>query len=207
MYILCMDKAIKQPRTGNTIQSPKVANRRSEVRERLLANSAELFVDRGITKVSVEELIEAVGISRATFYGFFANKNEVAASILIPVFDDGRALLEPLKKLPPRQAVEQLIDVYLQLWSEHRHALLLTGQLDPATFFYIREQHNNFSDSLLKLLNTIAAAGLLRNDSAEITSMVLAKTAVPLLRVYQAHEDFERIYRESILALLVRDKS
>jgi AcrR family transcriptional regulator len=202
-----MDKAIKLPRTGNPIQSPKVANRRSEVRERLLEKSAELFVDRGIAKVSVEELIEVVGISRATFYGFFANKNELAASILMPVFDDGYALLAELKELPPQQAIEQLIDVYLQLWKEHRHALLLTGQIDPATFAYIREQHNRFSDALLQILNTVRAAGLLRNNSAEITCMVLAKTTVPLLRVYQAHDDFEHIYRESILALLVRDKN
>ena len=72
---------VTKPRTGNKILSAKVANRRSEISDRLLETAAELFVERGVSNVSVEEIIEAVGISRATFYGFFANKTELAAII------------------------------------------------------------------------------------------------------------------------------
>jgi len=201
-----MKDAVSQPRTGNIIRRAKVANRRSEIRDRLLEIGAELFVDRGIANVSVEELIDAAGISRATFYGFFANKNELAASILMPVFDSGVTALEELPELTPRQAAQRLIDVYLHLWNEHRHALLLTGNLDESVFPYIESPHRRFSEAMQKVLRTVEAAGLLRNDSADMTFMVLAKTGIPLLRVCQDHDDFESVYRDSMLALMIRDQ-
>ena len=46
------------------------------------------------------------------------------------------------------------------------------------------------------------AGGQLRNDSAMDSFRVLTRTAVPLLRVYQDHPDGQRLYRESMTALL-----
>ncbi len=200
-----MKEAIRQPRTGNIIRSAKVANRRSETRDKLLEAGVRLFVERGIAKVSVEELLDAAGISRATFYGFFANKNELAASILMPVFDSGIAALKKLRDVPPRQAAEGLIDVYLHLWNEHRDALLLTASMDESLFPYIESPHRTFGRAMQKILRVIESAGLLRNESAELTFMVLARTGIPLLRVYKDHSDLERVYRDSMLALLIRD--
>jgi AcrR family transcriptional regulator len=200
-----MKKAITQPRTGNVIRSDKVANRRSEIRDKLLDSGARLFVRRGIANVSVEELIEVAGISRATFYGFFANKTELAASILIPVFDSGMAEAEKLRELPPRQAAEGLVDMYLHLWNEHRYALLLTASMDESLFPYIETPHRAFGGAIQQVLSVIESAGLLRNDSAELTYAVLAKTGIPLLRVYRDRVDLKRVYRESMLALLIRD--
>jgi AcrR family transcriptional regulator len=200
-----MEEAITQPRTGKTIRSAKVASRRSELRQRLLEVAARLFVERGINNVSVEELLEVAGISRATFYGFFANKTELAANVLLPVFDAGIALLAKSPPSEPRAVAEQLVDLYLQLWQEYRHALLLTNQVDTDVYPYIKVQHNRFGDAMQAELAKIAAAGLLRNDSVELSFLVLAKTGIPLLRLYSSHPDFERVYRESMLALLLRD--
>ena len=96
-----MSDPVTQPRTGNVIRSTKVAIRRSEIRDRLLTAGARLFADRGLGNVSVEELIDEVGISRATFYGFFANKTELAAAVLNPVFDSGIVALT--ERLPPNR--------------------------------------------------------------------------------------------------------
>jgi AcrR family transcriptional regulator len=200
-----MRDAITQPRTGNVIRSSKVVNRRGELREKLLAVGARLFVDRGMAKVSVEDLIEAAGISRSTFYGFFANKNELAASSLTPVFDAGIAALERLGGLSARQAADGLVDLYLQLWKEHGDALILTGSMDEPLFPYIKSPHQAFGNALLKVLRVIESGQLLRNGSAELTCSVLARTGIPLLCVYKDHIDFESVYRDSMLALLIRD--
>ena len=200
-----MKEAITQPRTGNIIRSAKVANRRSETREKLLEAGARLFVERGIAKVSVEELISEAGISRATFYGFFANKNELAASILMPVFDSGIAALKKLHDAPPRKAAEGVVDVYLHLWNEHQDALLLTASLDESLFPYIKSPHRAFGKAMQKVLRIIESGNLLRNESADLTFMVLARTGIPLLRVYKDHIDLERVYRDSMLALLIRE--
>lgn len=188
----------------NEFRRAKAADRPSRFRQRLLEVGARLFVDRGIANVSVEELIDAAGISRATFYGFFANKNELAASILIPVFESGVPALNELFDRSPHEAAEGLIQLYLDLWNEHEDALLLTANFDGNVFPYFEPQHNEFNAMLMRLLRVIEAGGLLRNDSAELTIEVLAKTGIPLLRIYKEHEQLERIYRESMRALIIK---
>ncbi len=136
--------------------------------------------------------------------GFFANKNELAAAILLPVFDSGIEALANLVELSPRKAAEELISVYLYLWKEHRNALLLTSNLDRPVFPYIKLRHDTFNSVLQKVLRVIESGGLLRNDSAALTLEVFAKTAIPLLRIYKDHEAPECIYRESMLGLVIK---
>ena len=189
---------------ANASRRANAANRSSEHREKILAAGARLFVARGIASVSVAEIIAAADLSRATFYGFFANKNELAAAILMPVFDSGLAALDKLNGLPPRAAADGLIDTYLYLWQEHKNALLLTGIIDSGVFPYIATQHQLFNESLHRILQAIESGGLLRNDSAELTLEVLAKTGIPLLRIYNNHDELEKLYRDSMLALIIR---
>ena len=191
------------PARSNAIRRAKAANRPSELRQKLLDVSARRFVERGVANVSVEELIEAAGISRATFYGLFKNKHELASALLLPVFDSGIKALVKLRTTTPRQAANQLFPIYLQLWHEHRNALLLTGNFDKAVFPLIKSRHNAFNHELEKVLQLIDTENLLRNGSVEQSIEVLAKTGIPLLRIYKDRADFERVYTDSMLALLM----
>jgi AcrR family transcriptional regulator len=205
MYDLLMMDPSKDSRPANAKRRAIAASRTSEHRENLLSAGARLFAARGITGVSVEEIIEAASLSRATFYGFFANKNELAAAILLPVFDSGGAALDKLDGLTPIEMANGLVEVYLHLWKEHRHALLLTGIIDSGVFPYIASQHEAFNSALYKILQAIESGGLLRNSNAELTLEVLAKTGIPLLRIYQNNDELERLYRESLLALIIKE--
>jgi AcrR family transcriptional regulator len=204
MYDPSMQEANKASHRANASRRASAANRTSENREKLLAAGAQLFANRGIAGVSVAEIIEAAGLSRATFYGFFANKNELAAAVLMPVFDLGLAALEKLNGLPPDEAANGLIDTYLHLWHEYKNALLLTGRIDSGVFPYIAAQHQSFNDALYKILLVIEAGGLLRNKNAALTLEVLARTGIPLLRIYNNHAELEQLYRESMRALIIK---
>ena len=199
-----MMEASKASGRANVNRRAKAANRDSEHRERLLEAGAPLFAAKGIVSVSVAEVLAAAALSRATFYGFFANKNELAAAILLPVFDSGLVALTQLDGLPPREAADGLIDTYLQLWREHKNALLLTGIVDSGVFPYVASQHQAFNDALLRVLRIIESGDLLKNNSAELTLEVLARTGVPLLRIYKDHAELEKLYRESLLALIIK---
>jgi len=198
-----MKRATNITRPPNSVRRANATNRSGHYRDTLLEVGAKLFVERGIARVSVAQLVANAGVSRATFYGFFANKNELAAEILLPIFDSGIQALANLDKLPPRKAAEALIGVYLHLWKEHRNALLLTVHFDGAVFPYIRTRHDAFNSELQKVLQVVESGGLLRNDSAVLTLEVLAKTAIPLLRIYKDRAEQEDVFRESMLGLLI----
>ncbi len=200
-----MNDSATQPRSGNAIQSDKVASRRSEMRDRLLATGAQLFAARGLAQVSVEELLEAAGISRATFYGFFANKSELAAAVMLPVFDSGIAALARQHARDPLAQAEQLIDMYLELWGEHHEALMLINMIDATVFPLIRQPHNEFGVAIRAKLQAIANADLLRIKDVDLAYRVLAKTGVPMLRLCHVLPEFETVYRDSMLGLLLKN--
>lgn len=200
-----MSKSVAKPRTGAAIQSPKVVERRGRIRDALVQAGARMFAERGVEQVSVEELIADVGISRRTFYGFFANKYEIVADILNPILESGADEFESLSAVPAQDIVPGIIDFYLRTWGERGHALLVIAAVDRGVLPYIENGHAAFGGALKALLKRAESADVLRNDSADFTFKVLARTAVPLLRIYSDHPEMASIYRQSMIALLVKD--
>lgn len=198
-----MRSTVLKPRRRARISRARVAERRGRVLEGLLAAAGQLLADKGMANVSVEQILLAAGVSRGTFYGFFSGKAELAAAILNPVFEEGTAALEGLADQPPAAIVPGIVDLYLDLWQRRRDALLMIPGVDADTFGRVRDAHVAYTEAMRLALEKAAAAGQLRNGSASYTFKVLTRTAVPLLRVYQDHPDRERLYRESLLALLV----
>jgi AcrR family transcriptional regulator len=58
------------------------ASRESPVRERILATSYELFSQRGIRAVGVDELIARAGVAKASFYRHFPSKDDLVVAFL-----------------------------------------------------------------------------------------------------------------------------
>ena len=177
------------------------------MRASLLAVGARQFAKRGVRTVSVEELIAEADVSRATFYGLFASKYSLLDDILNPVFDKAIAAVRRLAARPPQDIVDQLIDVYLDLWSASRDALLLIPTLDEDTYRHFEQRHKKLNDALLEALGRVERADLLRNGSAQYSLKVIARTAVPLLRVYDGHPAAAALFRDALHGLLLRARS
>jgi AcrR family transcriptional regulator len=199
-----MEKSVEKPRTGATIRSPKVVERRSRIRDELVDTGARLFAEKGVDQVSVEEIIEAVGVSRRTFYGFFANKYELAASALVPVLENGMSDLRRLSRAPARDIVPGIIDFYLAQWEANPNALKIISDVGRDVLPYLESAHVEFGNMVKKLLRRAESGGALRNGRADDTFKVISRTAVPLLKVYADHPKLAEVYRESMLALLAR---
>lgn len=199
-----MEKAVTHPRRRSAVRSPKVVQRRSRIYEELLAVGAERFANKGVGEVSVGELLEAVGISRRTFYGFFENKYQIVAALLNPVFDAGTMQLEALARGPARAVLRGVVDMYLVLWREHRSALQIIATVTPEAFPYIEDGHRHFGRALRMALAKCESADLLLNGSADESFRVISRTAVPLLKIYCDRPDLPEIYTRSMLGLLAK---
>lgn len=199
-----MDRAVTHPRRGQAIRSEKVRQRRSRVYDDLLAAGAARFAARGVDQVSVEELIEAVGISRRTFYGFFANKYAIVAALLNPIFSAGVERLEALAAGPPADILPGVVAMYLELWRGHAAAMQVIGKLNADAFAHIEPGHREFGRALRAALSRCEASGLLLNDSADYSFRIISRTAVPLLKIYHDHPDPVPVYTRSMLGLLAR---
>jgi AcrR family transcriptional regulator len=185
--------------------SARIARRRERMRNALLSAGARQFAARGVATVSVAELIAEADVSRATFYQFFSNKYSLLEDILNPIFDYAVARVRALAAEPALHALDGVIDVYCALWREHRDGLLLIPDVDPATFRRFEARHRALNDALLEVLTAAEREGLLRNGSAHFSLKVIARTAIPLLRVYHGHPAAETLFRDALRCLLVAE--
>ena len=174
------------------------------MRESLVREGAALFAAGGTAHVSVEDIIAAAGISRATFYGIFSNKQELMAAILAPVLEGGGAGFAALQGVPDDQIVPGIVRVYTDLWATSEHALSLIAGIDRAVFPYLEQGHQGFTSELRKLLQRAADAGLLANDDAELSFRVIARTAVPLLKVFTDRADWAELFRHAMIGMLLK---
>lgn len=78
--------------------SPVVGERGARTRERIYAEALALFAAQGFHLTSVNEIARAAGVSRATLYQYFPDKEQ----IFIDLLDEcGRALLRVMRRLGP----------------------------------------------------------------------------------------------------------
>lgn len=58
-----------------------ILQKKLEKRKKLLDSSYELFVDKGISNVSIAEICQRAGIAKGTFYLYFASKEDIARAL------------------------------------------------------------------------------------------------------------------------------
>ena len=196
------------PSTSNVLAlSPKVARRQSRTRDSILAESASLFVNKGFANVSVEEIIAAAGIARSSFYRFFANREDVLAQIIRPVFEAGTRDLAEIASKNPRRIMHGIFDSYLDLWNHSPDALRLSTRTGGVHFSLFRDVHNEFRGELTRLLERVERTNILLNGSADFSGRLIARTAVPTLEVYAGSKDCAQLFRQTMSGLLLKPEA
>ena len=196
---------LKQPKDGRAQRrSPRIARRRRRVRKALLTAGARQFASKGVARVSVEDLLDEADVSRATFYAIFSSKYNLLENILNPIFDTATAAISALGKESARAGLTGILDTYLELWRTHREGLLLITAVDAATFRHFDARHRALNDAIFAVLTRAERADLLRNGSAEYSLKVIARTAIPLLKVYDGHSSGDALFADGMKALLMR---
>src|SRR5579872_1064742 len=53
-----------------------------DVKERILAKAADLFIRYGIRSITMDEIASQLGISKKTIYQFFTDKDDMVAAVI-----------------------------------------------------------------------------------------------------------------------------
>ncbi|MGE0216713.1 TetR/AcrR family transcriptional regulator [Mycolicibacterium sp.] len=89
----------------------------------ILETAERLLAERPLGEISVDDLAKGAGISRPTFYFYFASKDEVLRTLLERVIAEANADLEALMAAPPKDRVEFWragIGVFYSTFRAHR---------------------------------------------------------------------------------------
>jgi AcrR family transcriptional regulator len=187
--------------------SLKVARRQGRMRERILQESARLFLAHGFERVSVDHIVHAADIARSSFYRFFPNREEVLSSIIRPVFERGVAAMQDIARRPAMTVMAGILDMYLSLWRAGPDALLLATRTRGTHFRLFEDVHTAYRRALTQLLEGVERTGMLLNDSGAYSARIIARSAVPVLEVYRDDPRIDLLFHRTMSGLLLKPEA
>lgn len=150
--------------------SKRVVRRNSGKREALLAAGQTLFLSKGIRGVTVEEVVQAAGTSKATFYKYFADKSELVASTLEQLADGILHDLEALLQKAKRERLQK--EDFLKIFDINQYDLYFQGNFlkDVVTEYpevvssFVKKYFANATELYRDLIRAAKIDGIVRMD-------------------------------------------
>lgn len=128
------------------------------IRAELTGAALALFAAKGFDETTVDDIVATVGVSRRTFFRYFASKED---AVLQSLDATGAALAQRLAQRPagepPLEALRRTFDVFAEEFEADRGrwlALMALGKTTPA----IRARHLDKQDSWLDAMSAALAA-------------------------------------------------
>ena len=91
-------------------------------RSSILAEARQLMLTRGYDATTIGDIAEASGIRRASFYTYFASKEDVLMELGAEAEAEGMAAASRLQQLGPQSTIDDVaawVEDYLSFWDAH----------------------------------------------------------------------------------------
>jgi AcrR family transcriptional regulator len=165
----------------------------SDVPERIMEEAARLFVTRGYHGMSMREIAEAVGVSKAGLYYHFKDKEDLFIAILMTNLNQIDRIITEARATgqTAREQISQIIEAILGQAPHQRAIIRLASQEMEHLSQTAREQFDQlyrakFIDQLEAILREGSARGELRPMNARAATWILLGMAYPYLQPSQA---------------------
>lgn len=113
--------------TTTGVGRPRRHTGSSDAEVTILQATEMLLASASLARLSVAQIIEQAGVSRATFYFYFASKFAVITALLVRVMDEVyeyvRAFVDPEVGATPAEALRVSLEGGARVWHAHRYVL------------------------------------------------------------------------------------
>lgn len=181
--------------------------------KQILKKSGEMFFKLGIRSVSIDDICHELGISKKTFYVYFASKDELVAQLLHVSIDEMANRMENWLRL---HDFRQLISILLTQTDVNKKDVRSVPQLVYDLKKYYPQQFSEFQlklfevqkDYLKQYLEQGIREGLVREQlDVEMTAMLLAKLHTDAIRDMEQIESYGykmHTYSQTAKDILIR---
>jgi AcrR family transcriptional regulator len=140
------------------------------VPERLLAEATRLFAERGYDRTSVQEIVEAAGVTKGALYHYFGSKDDLLHEIYARVL---RLQTERLDAIAARdtevtvrlsEAAADVVVTSIQNLDDTKIFFRSIHQLSPEKQKAVRAERRRYHEKFRSLIEEGQAGGRLRED-------------------------------------------
>jgi len=175
--------------------------------ERILTEAARLFVTRGYAGISMREIAEAVGVSKAGLYYHFRDKEDLFIAILTANLERIGGIVQAARQegRTTREQIALLMRGIFAQTPEQRAIIRLASQEmvhlgQPAQAKFNTSYQNKFVGQIEQLLREGIARGELRPMNAALATWILLGMMYPFF--YPAHRGERAVDGETIELML-----
>ncbi|WP_321968455.1 TetR/AcrR family transcriptional regulator [Burkholderia cepacia] len=123
------EKYAHSDRSGRLQEKPISLREQQKLitQKRLIEAAVRVFLERGCTDSTVDDIVAAAAVGRATFYLHFKNKLEVMRALIREMGQQNEHLIEELRSWnrPTRVTVESWVQRFVQHWLEEGDRFLV----------------------------------------------------------------------------------
>jgi AcrR family transcriptional regulator len=123
--------------------SPRATSRRGLVEDQIFAEAARLFAERGFAGTSLQDVADAMGMTRPALYYYVKNKDELLARLVAETTEAPAAEIKRLAKHPDTDAAVRLRGV--------ARAMALRRATDPNRFLLLVRSEAELPADLARL--------------------------------------------------------
>jgi len=107
--------------------SPRVVKEYDERYMEFVETAGSLFFSKGYEKTSVQQIIEAVGVAKGTFYHYFGSKKDLLNALVAHMHQDALNTVQPILHDKSLNAIEKIERYFagVEVWKADNKALLL----------------------------------------------------------------------------------
>ncbi|NEN86929.1 TetR/AcrR family transcriptional regulator [Paenibacillus elgii] len=146
------------------------ASRKQELKERIFTHAIKLFKEKGFDNVTVEEITQACGIAKGTFYNYFPKKEAVLLHLAVSQLESVHETIQNNKNMPDLK--QQLLHLFSNLFHQYAEqpdmVRLVVSEMMRADMFINAEMRiiEKFRQALAALLEDAKDKGQLAKQAA-----------------------------------------
>ncbi|MDL2418190.1 TetR/AcrR family transcriptional regulator [Bacillus tropicus] len=92
----------------------RIVKEYEERRKEILETAERLFITKGYTKTTVNDILKEIGIAKGTFYHYFKSKEEVMDEIIMRIIKEDVAKAKVIISNPKIPVLEKLLRVLME---------------------------------------------------------------------------------------------
>lgn len=174
------------------------------IREKLLEEGERLFTAHGIKKVSIDELVQAAGIAKGSFYAFYPNKEHLFMEIVIAMqnrmWGEMENFLQVHSDLHPCELLKQTM---IWMIGQFERYPIVKG-LDQETMNYLfrklpKEVIEAHTHDDAAVLQNLQKYGIHFTCDIEIAAKIMQTVALSLFNLSQENADTQITVMNTIL--------
>jgi len=185
-------------------------NERAIIQEELLTKGEQLFIRYGLKKVTVDDLVNSVGIAKGSFYAFYNSKEHLYTEILFSiqnrVLADTVIFLKNNKALKPKELVKKLT-----IWSfdeMQKYPMLLQQDLEMMTYLARKlpvEILDEYPDMDVEMAKMLVERGIKFKCGVEVAGSVSQTLSVAYAYLMGTRDEIGKVVMEIFINGIINE--